>query len=102
MRRFSKSQASVPRALRGYKEIIMKGLKRLTPGGSLLAFSCSGHVDSVLFQKVIFGAALDVNLDVQIITRLGHPFDHPINIYHPEGEYLCGYLVRTVRNGDTR
>jgi len=93
---FSKSQASVPRALRGYKEILMQGLKHLVPGGRLLAFSCSGHVDSALFQKVIFGAALDVKRDVQLLAKIGHSFDHPINIYHPEGEYLCGFLMRAA------
>ncbi|MBZ0273478.1 class I SAM-dependent rRNA methyltransferase [bacterium] len=96
---FSKSQASVPRALRGYKEIIMRGLLRVNPGGYVLAFSCSGHVDAGLFQKVIFGAALDVGASVQILSRLTHAIDHPINIYHPEGEYLCGYFLRVGRPG---
>jgi 23S rRNA (cytosine1962-C5)-methyltransferase len=96
---FAKSQASVPRALRGYKEIIMRGLDRTKPGGFLFTFSCSGHVDAALFQKVVFGAALDVRRDVQILARLGHSFDHPINVYHPEGEYLCGYFLGTAGEG---
>lgn len=96
---FCKSQAHVKQALRGYKDIIMQGLRRTKPGGLLLAFSCSGHVDSALFQKVLFGAALDVRREVRILARLGHAFDHPINVYHPEGEYLTGYAVLAGREG---
>lgn len=94
---FCKSQSHVKTALRGYKDVIMQGLRRTNVGGLLLAFSCSGHVDADLFQKVIFGAALDVGRQAQILARLGHSFDHPINIYHPEGEYLSGYVVRAGR-----
>ena len=90
---FCKSQAGIPKALRGYKEIIMRGLHRLNPGGLLFCFSCSGHIDANMFQKVVFSAALDAGKEVRIIQKLGHEFDHPINIYHPEGEYLCGFLL---------
>ncbi len=90
---FCKSQAGIPKAMRGYKEIIMRGLHRLNPDGLLLCFSCSGHIDRSMFQKVVFSAAIDAGKDIQILKTIGHDFDHPINIYHPEGEYLCGFLV---------
>ena len=90
---FCKSQAGIPKALRGYKEIIMQGLSRLNPSGLLFCLSCSGHIDSAMFQKVVFSAAFDVGKEVQILKKLGHGFDHPINIYHPEGEYLCGFII---------
>ncbi|MCB1152744.1 class I SAM-dependent rRNA methyltransferase [bacterium] len=93
---FSKRQAGVPRALREYKDLLIRGMRLLNPGGEILAFSNSGHVDAGMFQKVAFGAALESGLEVQIVGRLGQPFDHPINIYHPESEYLCGLHLRTA------
>jgi 23S rRNA (cytosine1962-C5)-methyltransferase len=71
-------------------------LKRLAPGGLLFTSSCSSYIDPELFQKIIFGAAKDARRNVQILRKTSHPFDHPINVYHPEGEYLKGLLVRAV------
>lgn len=94
---FSKSMAGLHRAQKGYKEIILRGLGRLNPGGMLMAFSCSGHLNAAMFQKLAFAAAFDARKEVQILQRFGHGFDHPINIYHPEGEYLCGLLLQLHR-----
>ncbi len=87
---FCKNKHQVQQAARGYKDINLWALKRLSRGGILMTFSCSSHIDPDLFQKIIFGAAKDVRRDVRVLERTGHPFDHPVSIYHPEGEYLKG------------
>ena len=81
-------------ASRGYKDINLYAIKRIAPGGVLFTFSCSSYVDQDLFQKIVFGAAKDARRNVQIIEKTSHAFDHPINIYHPEGEYLKGLFLR--------
>jgi 23S rRNA (cytosine1962-C5)-methyltransferase len=91
---FAKNRASLARAARGYKDINLLALRRLPPGGLLFTFSCSGHVDWDLHRKILFGAALDARREVQILRTIGHGFDHPLSVYHPEGEYLTGFLCR--------
>lgn len=90
---FAKNARKVENATRGYKELNMLGFKRIKPGGLILTFSCSQNVDKVLFQKIVFGAAADVGRNVRILAHLSQPIDHPVNIYHPEGEYLKGLLL---------
>jgi 23S rRNA (cytosine1962-C5)-methyltransferase len=90
---FAKTAQNVPNAARGYKEINMWGLKKVKKGGLVFTFSCSGSVDRDLFRKIVFGAAADVGRNVRIIHQLTQPLDHPINIYHPEGEYLKGLVL---------
>lgn len=92
--KFAHSQAQVDRAARGYKDINLLALQLLRPGGILATFSCSGLVSSDLFQKILFGAAVDARRDAQIVERLGHAPDHPILLSFPEGEYLKGLICR--------
>ncbi len=92
--KFAHSQAQVDRAARGYKDINLLAFQLLRPGGILATFSCSGLVSSDLFQKIIFGAAVDARRDAQIIERLSHAPDHPILLSFPEGEYLKGLICR--------
>jgi 23S rRNA (cytosine1962-C5)-methyltransferase len=94
---FAKSKAALPRALRGYKDINLLAMRRMPPGGLLFTFSCSGHVTYDLHRKVLFSAALDAGREVQILRTLGHGADHPLSVYHPEGEYLTGFLCRVGR-----
>ncbi len=89
---FAKSKASVQRASRGYKDINFNAIRLMDPGSYLMTHSCSGHVSQDLFQKIIFAAAQDAQRQLQILKRLGHDIDHPLNIYHPEGDYLTGAL----------
>lgn len=89
---FCKNKNQVQHAARGYKDINLQALKKLSKGGLLFTFSCSSYITPDLFQKIIFGAAADVKRDVRILRKTSHAFDHPINIYHPEGEYLKGLL----------
>ena len=92
--KFAHSQGQIERATRGYKDINLIAMQLLRPGGILATFSCSGLVDAALFQKVIFGAALDAHRDVQIIERLTQSPDHPVLLSFPEGEYLKGLICR--------
>lgn len=80
----------------GYKFLNLHALKQLNPGGILLTFSCSQHLPRDLFQKVVFGAAVDAGRKVTIIRQLGHPIDHPVSLHHPEGEYLKGLALRVM------
>ncbi len=80
----------------GYKFLNLHALRVLKPGGLLLTFSCSQHISFDLFQKIVFGAAVDSGRKVQILKRLGHPIDHPVSLHHPEGEYLKGLLLNIL------
>lgn len=90
---FAKSAAKVMNAARGYKDLNLLAFRLLNKGGYLFTFSCSQHIDKVLFQKIVFGAAADSGKQVRIIKWLSQPLDHPVNIYHPEGDYLKGLLL---------
>lgn len=86
----------VAAAAGGYKYLNLHALKHLNPGGLLLTFSCSQHVSSELFQKIVFGAAVDAQRRVSIVKRLGPPIDHPVSLHHPEGEYFKGLALRVL------
>ena len=94
--KFVQSQQHMERALRGYKDINLLALQLLNPGGVLATFSCSGLVDAALFQKVVFGAAVDAGRTVQILEWLRQSADHPVAITFPEGEYLKGLICRVL------
>lgn len=90
---FAKNKRSVMQATRGYKELNLSAIKRIKPGGIIFTFSCSKNIDRDLFRKIVFGAAADARRDVRIIHQLTQGADHPVNIYHPEGEYLKGLVL---------
>jgi len=92
--KFAPTAAMAERAARGYKDINLLALKLLRPDGLLLTFSCSGGVSRDLFQKIVAGAALDADVDVQILRWLSAAPDHPVALAFPEGEYLKGLLCR--------
>ena len=94
--KFAHAQNQIERATRGYKDINLIAMQLLRPGGVLATFSCSGLVSPDLFQKVIFGAALDAQRDVQVIERLTQAPDHPTLLTFPEGEYLKGLICRVL------
>lgn len=91
---FAKNARSVDNASRGYKNLNLLGIKKVKPGGLIFTFSCSQHIDKDLFRKIVFSAAADAKRNVQVLQQLSQPKDHPINIYHPEGEYLKGLLLK--------
>ena len=77
----------------GYKFLNLHALRHLNPGGALLTFSCSQHISIDLFQKIVFGAAVDAGRKVALVKRLGQAIDHPVSLHHPEGEYLKGLAL---------
>jgi 23S rRNA (cytosine1962-C5)-methyltransferase len=90
---FAKHARAVENAARGYKQINMRAIQKIKPGGMIFTFSCSQNISTELFRKIVFGAAADAKRNVRIIHQLHQPADHPINIYHPEGEYLKGLVL---------
>jgi len=91
---FAKNSRAVSNAARGYKELNLKAFQKINPQGILFTFSCSQHIDRDLFRKIIFSAASDAKRNVRILHQLTQPADHPISIYHPEGEYLKGLVLQ--------
>jgi len=92
--KFVSSAQQLQSGSRGYKDINMLGMHLLEPGGILATFSCSGHVSSDLWQKIVAGAALDAGREVQILERLSQAPDHPVALPFPEAEYLTGLVLR--------
>jgi len=92
--KFAQRKGHVDKATRGYKDINLLAMKLIKRGGILITFSCSGAVSADLFQKVLFGAAVDAGRSVQIIEHLSQGSDHPILLTHPESEYLKGFVCR--------
>lgn len=90
---FAKHFNVLNNALQGYKRINAKAIKQIKPGGLLFTFSCSQVVDKDTFRTTIFSAAASTGRNVRILHQLTQPADHPVNIYHPEGEYLKGLVV---------
>lgn len=91
---FAKHQSALRNALQAYKRLNVAALGRLCKGGLLFTFSCSQAVDRENFQNAVFSAAAISKRNVRIIHRLGQPADHPVSIYHPEGDYLKGLVLQ--------
>lgn len=94
--KFAESAANLKRACRGYQDINRLGLKLVANGGRLLTFSCSGLVDSALFQKIVADAALEANVDGRIISTLRQDDDHIVSLPCPETFYLKGLEVAVL------
>ena len=90
---FAKHRAALRNALKGYTRLNVKGLQRIKKGGILFTFSCSQVVTKDNFRNAVFTAAAQAGRKVRILHQLHQPADHPINIYHPEGEYLKGLVL---------
>jgi len=91
---FAKNKRAVANASRGYMSLNELGFRRVKAGGLVFTFSCSGNIDRDLFRKIVFTAAAESGRRVRILHQLTQPADHPINIYHPEGEYLKGLVLQ--------
>jgi 23S rRNA (cytosine1962-C5)-methyltransferase len=90
---FAKKKTDVVQACRGYKDINRLAIQKVRPRGLVLTSSCSHFVDEKLFQQVVFEAAQEAGRRVKILQRHRQAVDHPVNIYHPETEYLKGFLL---------
>lgn len=90
---FAKHRDAVRNALKGYKRLNARGFEAIKPGGILFTFSCSQVISKEQFRLAVFSAAAESKRNVRILHQLSQPADHPINIYHPEGEYLKGLVL---------
>lgn len=90
---FAKHKDALPRALKGYTRLNAIAFRKIKPGGIVFTFSCSQAVNKDQFRLAVFTAAAQSGRHVRILHQLHQPADHPINIYHPEGEYLKGLVL---------
>lgn len=90
---FAKHRSAIKNALIGYRKLNAKAFEKIRPGGILFTFSCSQAINKELFRLAVFSAAAMSKRKVRILHQLTQPADHPINIYHPEGEYLKGLIL---------
>lgn len=90
---FAKHRSAIRNALRGYQRINARAFEKIAPGGVLFTFSCSQAVTKEQFRLSVFSAAAQSRRKVRILHQLNQPADHPVNIYHPEGEYLKGLVL---------
>ena len=90
---FAKHRAALRNALKGYTRLNVKAFEKMKPGGILFTFSCSQVVTKDNFRNAVFTAAAMAGRNVRILHQLHQPADHPINMYHPEGEYLKGLVL---------
>ncbi len=91
---FAKSKSALEGALRGYKEINLRAMQRLVPGGLLATYTCSHHMQDAELRQVLAAAATDARRKVRVVEWAHQPADHPVLVTMPESEYLRGYIVR--------
>ena len=90
---FAKHRSALRNALRGYQKLNAKAFEKISSGGVVFTFSCSQAVSKEQFRLAVFSAAAQTGRKVRILHQLTQPADHPVNIYHPEGEYLKGLIL---------
>lgn len=90
---FAKHRSALRNALQGYRRLNARAFEKIAPGGILFTFSCSQAVNREQFRLAVFSAAAQSRRKVRILHQLTQPADHPVNIYHPEGEYLKGLVL---------
>lgn len=90
---FAKHQNVLDNAIQGYKKLNRKGIEVIRPGGIIFTFSCSQVMTRELFRQTVFTAAANTGRKVKILHQLTQPADHPVSIYHPEGDYLKGLVL---------
>ena len=91
---FAKHRGAINNALQGYKKLNLHALEKIAPGGLLFTFSCSQVISAEQFRLAVFSAAAISGRKARILHQLTQPADHPVNIYHPEGEYLKGLVLQ--------
>lgn len=91
---FAKHKKSRHKAIQGYKRLNYNAIKQIKPGGIIFTFSCSQVVDKQMFTKTVIAAGIEAKRSVRILEQLHQPGDHPVNAYHPEGEYLKGLIIQ--------
>jgi 23S rRNA (cytosine1962-C5)-methyltransferase len=90
---FAKHMRKRHNAIQGYRRLNKEAFEKLKPGALLMTFSCSQVVDAHMFEKAVMSAALDAGVNAVVLKKLGHGTDHPVSLFHPEGNYLKGLLL---------
>ena len=90
---FAKHREKRHKAIQGYKRLNAHAIRQIKPGGIIFTFSCSQVIDKFLFTNTVIAAAIEAGRNVRILEQLHQPADHPINAFHPEGEYLKGLVI---------
>jgi len=90
---YAKSKKAQHNAIQGYKRLNLMALKQIKPGGILFTFSCSQAIHRKMFYDTLTAAAIESGRNIRVLHHLSQPADHPVNIYHPEGEYLKGLVL---------
>ena len=93
---FAKNHHNRHKGLQGYKYINYEAIRKIAPGGLLFTFSCSQAVDAAAFQGIVMAAAIEAGREVQLLHHLSQPADHPVSLFHPEGSYLKGLVLRVL------
>jgi 23S rRNA (cytosine1962-C5)-methyltransferase len=91
---FAKHREKRHKAIQGYKRLNAHAIRQIKPGGIIFTFSCSQVVDKYLFNNTVIAAAIEAGRNVRILEQLHQPADHPVNAFHPEGEYLKGLVIQ--------
>lgn len=91
---FAKHRDKRHKAIQGYKRLNAHAIRQIKPGGIIFTFSCSQVVDKAMFTNTVIAAAIESGRNVRILEQLHQPADHPINAFHPEGEYLKGLVIQ--------
>ncbi|MES2627358.1 MAG: class I SAM-dependent rRNA methyltransferase [Bacteroidota bacterium] len=91
---FAKHMSARHNAVQGYKRLNAQAIKSIKPGGLIFTFSCSQVVDKYMFNSTVMAAAIEAGREVRILHQLHQPADHPVNIFHPESEYLKGLVIQ--------
>jgi len=93
---FAKHLSAKHNALKGYQRLNATALQHIKPGGILFTFSCSQVIDKELFYNAVVAASIQTGREIKVLQRLSQPSDHPVSIYHPEGEYLKGLILEVL------
>jgi 23S rRNA (cytosine1962-C5)-methyltransferase len=91
---FAKHREKRHQAIQGYKRLNAHAIRQIKSGGLIFTFSCSQVVDKYLFTNTVIAASIEAGRNVRILEQLHQPADHPINAFHPEGEYLKGLVIQ--------
>ena len=90
---FAKHKDSKHQAMKGYQRLNLEAMKKIRTGGIIFTFSCSQVVDRQLFYDTIVSSAIQAGREIKVLQHLSQPADHPVSIYHREGEYLKGLVL---------
>ena len=91
---FAKHMSAKHKAIQGYKRLNSRAIEKIKPGGIIFTFSCSQVISKELFRNTILSVGIALERKIKILNQLHQPADHPINIFHPESEYLKGLVIQ--------